>query len=99
MSRVSEYPLGLSREQNIGEHGRRETGRNRREQGAFGRLAMTNSGPTPQAALERNRIRPTFERRTFPPGRFTIAVRRHVARPVEQGKICFFLWQEGQQIG
>ena len=30
VSRVGEYPLGLSREQNIGEHGRRETGRNRR---------------------------------------------------------------------
>src|SRR5262249_3904338 len=92
VSGVAEHPLGLSREQDIGEHWRRETGRNRREQGALGRLAMTNVGPTPQPTLERSRIGPTSKRCTFPPRRLTIAVRRHVARPVEQGKICFVLW-------
>ena len=53
---------------------------------------MTNVSPTPQPALERRRIGPTSKRRTFPPRRLAIAVRRHVARPVEKGKICFLLW-------
>src|SRR5262245_7425534 len=92
VSGVGEYPFSLSREQDVSEHGRRETGCNRRKHGALGRIAMTNDGPTLQPALERSRIRPTFERRTFPPRRLAIAVRRHAARPVEQGKICFLLW-------
>src|SRR5262245_56451438 len=85
VSRVGEYPLGLSPEQNIGEHGRREHGRTRRQHGALGRLAMTNVGPTSQPALERSRIWPTSKRRTFAPRRLAIAVRRHAARPVEKG--------------
>ena len=47
MSGIGERPLGLGREQGIGEHGRRETGRNRREQSALGRLAMAHVCPTP----------------------------------------------------
>jgi hypothetical protein len=60
---------------------------------------MTNVGPTPQPALERSRIALTPKRRAFPPRRLAIAVHRHAARPVEQGKIYFLLWQERQEIG
>ena len=99
VSGVGERPLGLGREQGIGEHSRRDTGRNRREQGALGRLAMAHVCPTPQPALERGRIRPASKRRTFPPRRLAVAVRRHAARAVEQGEIGFLLRQHGQEIG
>ena len=99
MSGVGERALGLGREQGIGQHRRRETARNRREQGALGRLAMAHMCPTPQPALERGRIGLASQRRTFPPRRLTVAVRRHAARAVEQGEIGFLLWQHGQEIG
>jgi hypothetical protein len=86
---VGERPLGRGRDQSIGEHSRRQTGRNRREQGAFGRLAMAHVCPTPQPALERDRVGLASKGRTLPPRRLTIAVRRHPARPVEQGEIGF----------
>jgi hypothetical protein len=99
VSRVGEYPLGLGRKQGICEHSRRNIGRNRRKQGALGRLAMAHLCPTPQPALERGRFRSASKRRTFPPRRLAVAVRRHAARAVEQGEISFLLSQHGQEIG
>jgi len=80
---VGERPLGLGRKQGIGQHSRRGTGRNRREQSALGRLAMAHVCPSPQPAPERGRIRPASKRRTFPPRRLAVAVRRHTACAVE----------------
>jgi hypothetical protein len=60
---------------------------------------MAHLCPTSQPALERGRIRPASQRRTFPPRRLAVAVRRHAARAVEQGEIGFVLWQRGQEIG
>src|SRR5258707_13681648 len=98
VSGVGERPLSSGREQGIGEHGWRDPGRNRREQGALSRLAMAHARPTPQPALERGSIRPASKRRTFSPGRLAVAIRCHAARAVEQGEISFLLWQHGQQI-
>src|SRR5689334_12717993 len=92
VSGVAEHPLGLSRKQDIGEHGWRKTRGNCREQGPLGGLAMTNVGPTLQPALEHSHIGPTSKRCTFPSRRLAVAVLRHVARRVEQGKISFLLW-------
>ena len=44
---VGERPLGRGGEQGIGEFSRGEAGRNCREQGALGRLAMAHVCPTP----------------------------------------------------
>jgi hypothetical protein len=83
VSGVGERTLGLGREQGIGEHRWRDTGRNCREQGTLGRFAMAHLGPTLQPALERARLRPAAQRRTFPPRRSAVAVRRHAAGAVE----------------
>src|SRR5262249_18085374 len=56
MPTIGKRPLSFSREQSIGKHGRRETSRNRREQGALGSLAMAYACPAPQPALERGRL-------------------------------------------
>ena len=93
VSAVGEGPFGLGREQGVGERGGRKTGSDPREQGALGRLAMANLRPAPQPALERGRFRPASERRAFPPRRLPVAVRRHAARPVEQGEIGLVLGQ------
>ena len=99
MSGVGERSLGFSREQGISEHSRRGTCRNRREEGALGCLAVAHVCPTLQPALECGRIRPASKRRTFPPRRLAVAVRRHAARAVEQGEIGFLLLHYGQEIG
>ena len=49
--------------------------------------------------FERSRIRPASKRRTFPPRRLAVAIRRHAARAVEQGEIDILLWQHRQEIG
>src|ERR1700730_10877983 len=51
VSGVGERPLSYGREQIIGEHTWRDTGRDRREQGTLSRLAMAHACPTPQPAL------------------------------------------------
>ena len=91
--KVREGPFGLGREQGVGERSGRKTGGDPREQGALGCLAVANFCPTPQPALERGRFRPAFERRAFAPRRLPVAIRRHAARPVEQGEIGFVLGQ------
>jgi len=96
---VGESPLGLGGEQGISEFSRGEAGRNRREQGALGRLAMAHVCPTPQPAFERGRIRSASKRRAFPPRRLAVAVRRHAACAVEQSEIGFLLRQHRQDIG
>ena len=96
---VGEGPLGRGGEQGVGERSRRKTLGDRREQGTLGRLAMANLCPAPQPALEGGRFRPASERRTFPPRRLPVAVRRHTARPVEKGEIGFVLGQSGHEIG
>src|SRR5438094_700249 len=96
---IGKRSLGLSREQGIGEHGRRETGRDRREQSALSRLAMAHVGPTPQPAFERRRIWPASKRRTFPPRRLAVAIRRYAACAVEQGQVSVLLWQQRQKVG
>ena len=80
---VGERPLGRGREQGVGERGRRLARRYRREEGAFGRLAMAHACPPPQPALEQSRLRPAFKRRTLPPRRRAVAVRRHAPCSVE----------------
>src|SRR5262249_8427640 len=83
----------------IGQHGRRDTGCDGREQGALDRLAMAHMRPTPQPALERGRVRSASQRRTLAPRSLAVAVRRHAARAVEPGEIGFLLLQDGQEIG
>src|SRR5262249_56508138 len=73
-------------------------GRNRRGEGALGRLAVAADGPTPERALGGGRVQPACKRRTVPPRR-PVAVRRHLARTVEQDEISFILWQHRQEIG
>jgi hypothetical protein len=80
---IGEHALGLSREQSIGQHGRRDTGCDGREQGALDRLAMAHMRPTPQPTLERGRVRSASQRRTLAPRSLAVAVRRHAARAVE----------------
>ena len=102
VERVSGFgkrPLGCSRKQCIGEPSRRDTPRNRREQRPLGRLAMAHVCPTPQPALERGRVQPAAKRRTVPPRRLAIAVRRHAARTVDQSEIGLLLRQQRQKIG
>ena len=53
MPGVGKRPVGLGREQGIGEDSWRDAGSNRGEQGALGRLAVAYLGPTPEPALER----------------------------------------------
>jgi hypothetical protein len=67
VSAVGEGPLGLGREQGVGERGWRETGGDPGEQGPLGRLAVADLRPAPQPALERGLFRPAFEGHAFPP--------------------------------
>src|SRR5271165_4085675 len=99
VSAVGEGPLGHGGEQGVGERSARKTGGDPGEQGALGRLAVANLCPTPEPAFERGLFRPAFEGRALPPRWLPVAVRRHTARPVEQGEIGFVLGQSGQQIG
>src|ERR1700737_692531 len=96
VSSVGECPFGLGSEQSVGQHIRRDTGRNRREQGTFGRLAVAHICPATQPALERGRRGPASKRRALPPRRLPLAVRCHTARAVEQGEISFLLRQHRQ---
>ena len=80
---IGESPLGLGGEQGISEFSRGEAGRNRREQGTLGRLAMAHVCPTPEPAFEGGGIRPASKRRAFPPSLLAVAVRRHAACAVE----------------
>src|SRR5262245_14263469 len=96
VSGVGERPLGFGRKQGIGEHSWRATRCNRREQGALGCLAMPHVCPPSQPALERGRIRLARKRCTFPPRCLAVAVLRHAARAMEQGKIRFLVWKRGQ---
>src|SRR5438067_10080063 len=96
---IGKRSLGLSREQDIGEDGRRETGRDRREHSALSRLAMVHVGPTPQPAFERRRIWTASKRRSFPPRRLVVAIRRYAACAVEQGQVGLLFWQKRQKIG
>src|SRR5215469_1228145 len=91
MSGIGKYPLSLGCEQDIGEYGRRETSRNRREQSALGRLAMAHFRPALKPALERGRIRPASEWCAFPSRRLAVTVRSYSARAVEQCQIGLFL--------
>ena len=91
VSGVGEGAIRLSREQKVGEDGRRGTSRDGREHGALGRLPMAYGRPTPQPALEGGKIRRTRERRTLPARRFPFAVGRHAAGAVEQGEIILLL--------
>jgi hypothetical protein len=95
---VGERPLGLGREQGVGESGRRKTGVDPREQGALGRLAMAHLCPAPQPALQNSWFRLAPEGGAFPPWGLTVTVGRHATRPVEQCEIGFLLRQRGQEI-
>jgi hypothetical protein len=99
MSAIGERPLGFGREQGIRKHSRRETRRNRGEEGPLGRVAMAHFSPTPQPAFERGWIRPASEWRTFPSRRLALTIRRDAARSVEERKIRLLLRQHGQKIG
>ena len=99
MSAVGERPLGLGRQKRLRECSGREAFRDRRQQRALGCLAMTHFRPAPQPALERGRVGPASERRAFPPRRLAVAIRRHAARPMEQGEMDILLAQHGQEIG
>ena len=91
--------FGRGREQPFCEHGWRGPGRDRSEQGALSGLAMAHVCPTPQPAIEHRRMRPASERRSFPPWRFSVAIRRYPAPAVEQSEIGLLLRQRGQEIG
>src|SRR6478735_4148759 len=72
VSSVGERPLGLGREQGIGQYSLRGTGCNCREQGALGRLAVAHACPAPQPSLEHGRLWPAAKRRTFPARRLPV---------------------------
>src|SRR6516162_3768667 len=81
---IGERPLGLGREQGVGERGRRKTGVDPGEQGALGRLAMAHLCPAPQPALQNSWGRPAPEGRAFPPRGLTVTVGGYAARPVKE---------------
>jgi hypothetical protein len=90
MTGVGKRPFGLGGKQGIGEHTWRDTGRNRRQQGALGRFAMAQICPKAQPALEYGRLRPASKRRTLPPPRrLAVTIRRHAVRTAEQGRELF----------
>ena len=95
---VGERPLGLGREQGVGESGRSKAGADPGEQGALGRFAMAHLRPAPQPALQNSSFRPAPERSALPPRGLTVTVGRHATRPVEQCEIGFLFRQRGHEI-
>jgi hypothetical protein len=80
---VCERSLGCGRKQSVGKHVGRFAPRDRREEGALGRLTVAHTCPPPQPAHENGRLELAVERRTLPPQRFAIAVRSDAACPMK----------------